>query len=309
MKRFNSILFSILFLVVFQVKAQNVGINSNGSTPQISAGLDVDFSNKGFLPPRLADTNAVLNPAEGLQIYDLSAHCMRYRTNVKWTSCPSDVAPTPPPVNSILGCNPTQTEADYGQFTMPAGAGGLTWITRNLGSTTSPTAKDDISITAAGCYWQFNRLQAFGVNGTAEATNSNPLTTIYAIDELFSWQAENDPCKQQLGTSWRIPTLSEWQNMDAFYLLTNGDDAFAGPLKIHYSGILDYGGDPAVNPNNSGGQLFARGITANNWSSTPKFNNFGGSDFGYSFSVDDNFAEVDYAQSYKALGMTLRCVK
>lgn len=33
--------------------AQNVGINSSGNTPDASAGLDIDFSNKGLLIPRV----------------------------------------------------------------------------------------------------------------------------------------------------------------------------------------------------------------------------------------------------------------
>jgi len=32
--------------------------------------LDVKSEDKGFLPPRVADTNAISNPAEGLMIYD-----------------------------------------------------------------------------------------------------------------------------------------------------------------------------------------------------------------------------------------------
>ena len=51
--------------------AQNVGINSTGAAPAASAGLDVDFTNKGFLAPRmtLAQKNAISSPATGLLVY------------------------------------------------------------------------------------------------------------------------------------------------------------------------------------------------------------------------------------------------
>ncbi len=48
-----------------------VGINTNGSAPHPSAGLDVDFTNKGVLIPRMtqAQRNAIASPATSLLIY------------------------------------------------------------------------------------------------------------------------------------------------------------------------------------------------------------------------------------------------
>ena len=48
-----------------------VGINSDKSAPDPSAGLDVKFSDKGFLPPRMTfdDRNAIVSPHEGLMVY------------------------------------------------------------------------------------------------------------------------------------------------------------------------------------------------------------------------------------------------
>jgi hypothetical protein len=57
------------------LSAQNVGINPNGTSPDASAGLDVDFNNKGFLPPRLAllsttDTLTVIQPSAALLVFN-----------------------------------------------------------------------------------------------------------------------------------------------------------------------------------------------------------------------------------------------
>ncbi len=51
-------LFLILVLAVQGSFAQNVGINASGAAPNANAGLDVDFSNKGVLIPRVALVNA-----------------------------------------------------------------------------------------------------------------------------------------------------------------------------------------------------------------------------------------------------------
>ena len=58
-KKISKILFlSVLFLsFAFLVKAQNIGINATGATPNTSAGLDIDFTNKGLLIPRIALTS------------------------------------------------------------------------------------------------------------------------------------------------------------------------------------------------------------------------------------------------------------
>ena len=60
----------ILTLNCVPVSAQ-VAINTDGSQPVSSAGLDVKFNNKGFLPPRLtrSELPTIPNPADGLVVY------------------------------------------------------------------------------------------------------------------------------------------------------------------------------------------------------------------------------------------------
>ncbi len=49
-----------------------VGVNANGAPPNPSAALDLDFSDKGLLMPRLStsERNQISNPAKGLMIYN-----------------------------------------------------------------------------------------------------------------------------------------------------------------------------------------------------------------------------------------------
>lgn len=67
------VLFSTL--VASSVYSQNVSINTTGASPAASAGLDVDFTNKGLLIPRVAltATNSALpvtSPATSLLVYN-----------------------------------------------------------------------------------------------------------------------------------------------------------------------------------------------------------------------------------------------
>ena len=72
--RFFILLGFILVIPGFSAFSQ-VSVNSDGSNPDPSAGLDVKFTNKGFLPPRIALTSInsaapVTTPAIGLLIYN-----------------------------------------------------------------------------------------------------------------------------------------------------------------------------------------------------------------------------------------------
>jgi len=79
--------FTIVMLLIFSsAMFAQVGINSDNSAPNSSAGLDVNFDNKGFLPPRMstAQINAIATPAEGLMVYNLSIHCPVYYNGTGW---------------------------------------------------------------------------------------------------------------------------------------------------------------------------------------------------------------------------------
>lgn len=76
MKCFRLVILVYLFFDV-QVFAQSVGINNDGSAPNISAMLDIKNANKGLLVPRVTlysetDVSTIANPAKSLLIYNLN---------------------------------------------------------------------------------------------------------------------------------------------------------------------------------------------------------------------------------------------
>jgi hypothetical protein len=77
MKNLSIILIMLISLLMGNIlKAQNVGIGSSSFTPDPSAGLEIKFSDKGLLIPRVALTSAtdqttIPSPANSLLVYNL----------------------------------------------------------------------------------------------------------------------------------------------------------------------------------------------------------------------------------------------
>jgi uncharacterized protein (TIGR02145 family) len=75
MNKFNLTLICLTFTVV--LNAQNVGINSTGVPPNPSAGLDINFTDRGLLIPRMTTSqrNAISSPANSLLIFNITTQC------------------------------------------------------------------------------------------------------------------------------------------------------------------------------------------------------------------------------------------
>ena len=71
------VLFIPIVLATWNFYGQ-VAVNSDGSSPDASAILDVQSTQMGFLPPRLSEVENCLisNPAEGLIIYNTSRNAV-----------------------------------------------------------------------------------------------------------------------------------------------------------------------------------------------------------------------------------------
>jgi len=82
----------ILLLFYFSVSGQPsnfqapVSINEGGTDPDKNAMLDIQSTNKGLLIPRMpySDIEKMVDPAEGLMIYDTEFHCLRIYMQGKW---------------------------------------------------------------------------------------------------------------------------------------------------------------------------------------------------------------------------------
>jgi hypothetical protein len=153
---------------------------------------------------------------------------------------------------SNLGVAPVNKVVTYGTVNNIPGEPTKCWITRNLGASQQASASTDDTEASAGWYWQFNRKQGYQYttfrtpNSAWNITNDNLSAT---------WQASKDPCKLELGGSWRIPTLSEWTNVDASGGWTNLNGPFTS-LNLHAAGRLE----------SADGSLAVRGTLGYYWS-------------------------------------------
>lgn len=89
--------FLTLFLVCcsFCVFSQNIAINTDGSSPDQSALLELKSDNRGFLTPRMTTVlrDAIVSPANGLLIYNTETGCFNvYDVNLtSWRDfCPDE---------------------------------------------------------------------------------------------------------------------------------------------------------------------------------------------------------------------------
>jgi len=282
-------------LLVQAAFAQGIGVNETGANPDPSAGLDADFTNKGFLPPRLttAQRDAIVTPAEGLMIYNTDLKCVQYNKG-------STVNPFWICADGTNGCGTYGVTFNYKgsvqHYGTVVGANGKCWLDRNLGATGVAQSFDDTE--AIGDLFQWGRGDDFHQNrlSSTVTTQSSSLTpgssfitshTIWYIgsnpDNL--WQglySVNNPCPP----GWRLPTQSEFQAEN----ITNRQTAFETSLKLPAGGFRSYNG-PILQP--AQGYYWTSTINVNNNIHRLQFTETGAS-----------LSTVD-----RAFGMSVRCIK
>lgn len=184
---------------------------------------------------------------------------------------------------------PVSKSISYGTTSTSLSGSNKCWITRNLGADIQAASATDASEASAGWYWQFNRKQGYKHDGSTRTPNT---TWVFSINENNSWVLSNDPCALLIGSGWRIPTKTEWQNADDNGNWSNYSATFSSVLKIHAAGYL-YVND---------GSLFGRGTNGFYWSSS-QYSSEDGWNLGFSsaFSIIGN--------NKKANGYPVRCIK
>jgi len=277
----------------------NVGIGT--SSPEVSAIHDLTSTTEGFLPPRMtqAQISVISGPANGLLVFcttdnkyytymanSFSWKEVLYGSGTIIPTCGSSIV-----IYHVAGAvAPVTKTVTYGTVTNIPGETSKCWITSNLGADHQATAVNDATEASAGWYWQFNRKQGYKHDGTTRTPNT---TWISSISENSDWNAAYDPCTLELGSGWRIPTSTEWTNVDAGGSWTSWTGPWNSGLKIHAAGYLYF----------SAGSLSNRGSYGDYWSSTQD-----STTYGWYLSFDSsNSLMRNYG--VKAYGLSLRCLR
>ena len=194
-------------------------------------------------------------------------------------------------INHIAGTvAPVTKTVTYGTVTNIPGETSKCWITSNLGADHQANAVDDATEASSGWYWQFNRMQGYKHDGTIRTPNT---TWITPINENFDWQTANDPCAIEFGSGWRIPTYTEWNNVDASGGWTDWNGPWNSGLKMHAAGYI----------NDNNGSLYDRGSYGSYWSSAQ-----GDAGSGWHLGFTSSSSNM-ISYYYKASGFTLRCLQ
>jgi hypothetical protein len=280
-----------------------VGVNSDNSPPDPSAGLDVKFTGKGLLIPRMTQNQIrqIATPSNGLQVFNTDDGKMYiYVGSVyQWKEVAYGTGTIVPSTcgysitkNHVAGIvAPVSKTVTYGIVTSVPGEPNKCWITSNLGADHQATSITDPTEQSAGWYWQFNRMQGYKHDGTTRTPNT---VWISSINENLDWQFSNDPCSLELGSGWHIPTKTEWSNVMNAGGWTGWDGPWDSSLKIHASGMLYY----------NNGSLYPPGIQGHYWSSTQAE-----STTGWHLVFASPIIQVDYIYCFKSYGQPIRCLR
>jgi hypothetical protein len=276
----------------------NVGIGT--SAPHNSALVDMTSTTKGFLTPRMTQAQIlqISNPANGFIVFCTSnnkfyAYLEGANTwkEISYGSAtispPSSCAPSIT-INHVEGAvAPVTKTVTYGIVDNIPGEPSKCWISSNLGADHQAYDQDDDLESSAGWYWQFNRMQGYKHDGYNRTPNT---TWITSINENSEWIAPSDPCALELGSGWRLPTSTEWTNVDAGGIWYDWNIPWNSALKMHAAGEIYMDG-----------AFWDRGSAGYYWSSSQSSNSVGWSLLFFSW-------DCTMDPCPKANGLTIRCL-
>jgi uncharacterized protein (TIGR02145 family) len=250
----NLLYFFVFFFQSLSMLFAQVGIGTTNPNP--SAALHIESTTRGFLPPRLSNSqrDAISSPAEGLTLYNTNNKCLEFWNGKTWISaCDGSIVGACEGVLAPIGFEIVQSS-------------GKCWLDRDLGATQTATSPTDH--LAYGNFYQWGRLAdghelmnwTSGTSGSPQnpATVMGPIsnhqpafsdfvrsgggnwyngTGAAAINDL--WKEDGTGVNEVCPAGWRVPTLSEWQNEINSWSSANAVGAIASPLKLTLAAYRD----------------------------------------------------------------------
>ena len=233
MKQIITFLTSVLLAATTYAQ---VGIGTQ--TPNSSAVLDITSTTKGFLPPRLTlvqlSTLAQTSPAEGLFVYCTDCNNKGIYVYDGATFKHSSSAATAVTTTTVVAV---------------LGAGGATWMDRNLGASRVATSQTDSY--SYGDLYQWGRFTDGHQSRTSSTVNTNSDIDnpphgdwITEPHNPYDWRTPqndnllqgvngiNNPCP----IGYRLPTETEWITEFQAWSSQDADGGFNSPLKLSLGG-------------------------------------------------------------------------
>ena len=300
MQYLRNISISLLLVLIIPGSYAQVAINTDGGNPDISAMLDVQSTNKGFLPPCMnaSQMNAINTPPVGLMVYNTTMNSVFCYNGSSWKMLFS---------NDGESCG----TINYGARTYATVIiGTQCWMAENL----------NIGIPVSGTSNQTN-------DGTIEKycyDNSVPYCNVYG--GLYQWDemmqyATNEGVQGICPSGWHIPTDDEWKTMELYLGMSQAQADAAGWRGTDEGGKLKEAGtarwaSPNTDATNSSGFT---GLPGGDRYTNGSFYNL--TDYAYFWSSSESGTTAWYrslynsnAQVYRgntnqAFGFSVRCLR
>jgi len=204
MKKIKTILALIAIISTLKLTAQ-ISINTDGTTPDSSAILDISSSSKGILIPRMTyiEIENILNPANGLMVFNTSDNTFYtfVQADGVWKEVSFGSGTIAP-----FDCGGQITDID-GNYYDIIQIGTQCWMAENLGTTTYDNGTSISNITnnttwsnfSSGAYCLYDNSSFWGDSYGA----------------LYNWFAVVD-IKGICPDGWHVPTTAEWNTLISF---------------------------------------------------------------------------------------------
>ncbi len=317
MKRIKLLFVLVTLISVHTITAQ-VSINTDGSTPDASAVLDLKSTEKGILIPRMSQTEIVniSNPANGLMVINTNDNRLYLYDDGtgKWKEIAIG-AGTLTPVSWVCGDELVGARDSQSYNTVQIGT--QCWMAENInigtminstnGGTNNDGNQTDNSTFEKYCY----------DNNTS---NCDTYGGLYQWDEMMQYST-TEGIQGICPTGWHLPTDTEWKTMEMHlgmsqaqadatgYRGTDEGDKLKEAGTTHWTSLntgatnsSGFTGLPG-GYRGTGGYFYHLTSYARFWSSSEN-----GSDRCLRL-LNDNHAQVARTNLIDAYGISVRCVQ
>jgi uncharacterized protein (TIGR02145 family) len=221
MKTLKAVLISLAILAAYTLSAQ-VAINIDGSLAAESAMLDVQSTNKGFLPPRMSEEqrNAIAAPEAGLVVW--CNNCgekgeLQVFNGTAWTNLVGGTA-THAPYNCGVALLDTRDNRTYATVKI----GTQCWMAQNLNignRIDSLTAMTNNGIMEKYCY-RDNESNCDVYGGLYQWAEL--VQYLNGADDTVSWNpVPSGNVRGLCPEGWHLPDTAEWSTLLS-YVADNG---------------------------------------------------------------------------------------
>lgn len=311
----KKVIYSISMLILLSFLNVNAQVGIGTSNPDPSAGLDIDFSNKGILPPRLTtlERDQIQNPAEGLTIYNKVNKSLEFFDGDFWISAKDgSIKSSNMFTIDYVHCDGTPTIVQD----VISASNGRIWMDRNLGASRvalNPT--DDLS---------YGSLFQWGRYADGHQCRNSSTTTVIATNtdrpghpDFIQWitgtSSNSDSWQDPLNTNlWQglnginnpcpigytVPTEAEFADEIAGWISPDASGSMASPLKIPLGGERD--GDDDFRFIGTQAILWTQSLNTSGSSPEPR-----AVSFSNTFTANTN----NYFNSWFFSAHSIRCIK